>query len=70
MGLLYGFLLLRWWPAPHSNFTHPTFLYKLGYTILDHKDWRNTSEQFSPMDQFEAEISGLHPGTDYQIRND
>jgi hypothetical protein len=22
-----------------------------------------------PMDQFETEVTGLHPGTDYQIRN-
>jgi hypothetical protein len=25
--------------------------------------------EFRPMDQFETEVTGLHPGTDYQIRN-
>lgn len=59
---------VRWWPAPHSNFTHPNFVYKLGYTILDHRDWHNTSDEYAPMDQFEAEITGLLAGTDYQIR--
>jgi hypothetical protein len=27
------------------------------------------SGEFRPMDQFETEVTGLHPGTDYQIRN-
>jgi hypothetical protein len=50
------------------NGSSPALLYKLGYTILGHGDWHNTSQDFAAMEPLQAQVTGLHPGTDYQIR--